>query len=98
MSFDPWVMERPPVRFQLIQMGTLPVGWVELALPQRAHWRFVYLRLAGFMAHFSFALGRLVVLAEGLAWLALVVWAGGYWLRFAARRMATFWGRRGLHP
>lgn len=134
VSFDPWVMEAPPIPFQLIQLGTLPVGWVELALWPRAHWqtpgrllqwqwalghlllaggfwwglasfrtshqswymRFLYLRLAGFLVLFSVAMGRLVLAAEGIAWLALGVWAGGYWLRCAARRMPTFWGRLGL--
>jgi hypothetical protein len=118
----------------LIQMGTWPVGWVDLALWPRAHWqtpgrllqwqwalchlllaggfwwglasfrtpqqawhrRFVYLRLAGFVTLFSFSLGRLVVLAKGLAWLALGLWAGSYWLRFAARRRPTSWGQLGL--
>jgi hypothetical protein len=134
VSFDPWVMDAPPIPFQLIQMGTLPVGWVELAIWPKAHWqtpgrllqwqwalchlllaggfwwglasfrtahrgwhqRFICLRLAGFLVLFSVAMGRAVLVAEGFAWIALGVWAGSYWLRFAARRRPTSWGQPGL--
>lgn len=39
VRLDPWVMEAPPIPFRLIQMGALPVSWVESAVWPKAHWQ-----------------------------------------------------------